>query len=254
MRINCARAIAMAAAGLLLAGSAAGANATPPSPPAKYGPGPDAKLGGPQTGLRDKRYCEVLPITRNLVTFTATIYNTIGFNDCPAAQWNAITEEKVNRAYNSVSATLNGPRHWVLDAIEAKAGSDSASSKTWYFGGIRFGMRGTVEQNLIQARELSKPYVIKNVTRHTTWKYAAGTKVFELTAPDGKVYTMQSYAQIVAKNLTYADLDGLATRLKLPAGWRYSVRTLKAPLNNVADGTAYVVQDDLKNSYMRRPS
>ena len=33
---------------------------------------------------------------------------------------------------------------------------------------------------------------------------------------------MQAYAQIVDKSLTYADLPGLGSRLKLPSGWRYT--------------------------------
>jgi hypothetical protein len=36
-------------------------------------------------------------------------------------------------------------------------------------------------------------------------------------------YAMQSYAQIIDKSLSYDDLSALASRLKLPAGWRYEV-------------------------------
>lgn len=218
-----------------------------------YGPGPDTDIGGPQSGLRNKRYCEVLPVTRNGTQFTSHIYNTVGLSDCPADKWNTITEQQVNEAYGSIKATLNGPRFWVLDGIAAQAGSDSASQKTWFFGGIQFGDRGTVVQTAQGAADIDQPYVVRDVTRHTTWQYSAGTVVFELTDPDGNVYTMQSYSQIVDKDLSYDDLPTLGAKLKLPAGWTYSSRTLDADFGNVADGTAHVVQDDLSNSYMRRP-
>ena len=61
---------------------------------------------------------------------------------------------------------------------------------------------------------------------------------------------MQTYSQVVDPNLTLDDLPGLASRLKLPDGWRYETRTLTEPL--VVDTTtrdANVLQDDLTNSY-----
>lgn len=221
---------------------------------AQYGPGPAIDIGGTQSALRNVRYCEVLPITRDGDTFTATIYNTIGLNECPEELWKAITVDQVDAAYDSVSATLNGPRHWVLDQISAPAGTDSSSNESWFFGGIQFGLRGTLDEKGKDAKDASEPYVVKTVTRHTTWHYEAGQPVFELTDPDGNVYTMQSYALIVDPSLTYDQLAGLGDRLQLPDGWTYSSRVLDAPLDNVADGTAYVVQDDLSNSYMRRPA
>jgi hypothetical protein len=62
---------------------------------------------------------------------------------------------------------------------------------------------------------------------------------------------MQAYAQIVDPRLTLADLDGLAGRLKLPKGWTYTVRTLTADESLAARGVAYVLQDELQNSYQK---
>ncbi|MGW6729734.1 hypothetical protein ACWF9G_27865 [Nocardia sp. NPDC055029] len=218
----------------------------------RYGPGPSIDIGGAQTNLRDVRYCEILPVTRDKEQFTATVYNTIGLNTCPEDQWQAITKDAVKQAYPAIDADLNGPRHWVLDGIDAEAGSDSASNDSWYFGGIQMGKRGSLQAMAREAISDSKPYNVKEVTRHTTWTYDAGQPVFELTAPDGSIYTMQSYAQIVDPNLSYNDLPTLTDKIHLPQGWTYNVRMLDSPLNIIADGTAYVVQDDLKNSYMRR--
>jgi hypothetical protein len=62
---------------------------------------------------------------------------------------------------------------------------------------------------------------------------------------------MQSYAQIVDPGLTLAALEHLGSRLKLPAGWHYRTRKLDADVELKADGLAYVINDDLYNSYQR---
>jgi hypothetical protein len=62
---------------------------------------------------------------------------------------------------------------------------------------------------------------------------------------------MQAYAQIVDPDLALGDLEGLAGRLKLPKGWTYTVRTLTANEHLAADGVAYVLQDELQNSYQK---
>jgi hypothetical protein len=68
------------------------------------------------------------------------------------------------------------------------------------------------------------------VQRDTVWTYLPGTKVYQLTAPNGDVYTMQSYSQIKDKSLTISDLDGLAGKLSLPQGWKYGVHTISQEL------------------------
>jgi len=61
---------------------------------------------------------------------------------------------------------------------------------------------------------------------------------------------MQTYSQIKDPTLSRADLPGLASRLALPAGWTYRVRTLTAPLVvATATSAARVLQDNLENSY-----
>lgn len=89
------------------------------------------------------------------------------------------------------------------------------------------------------------------VQRRTIFTYEAGKPIFKLTSPDGDVYVMQSYAQILNKTLRYDDLPDLASKLMLPAGWTYTSETPTEDFELVADGLAYVVNDDLYNSYQR---
>lgn len=200
--------------------------------------------------LRDVRYCEIIPVTRTGVTLTSWVYNTLGLNDCPAAEWNALTEDEVNKEYGSVAAKLNGPRYWVIDKL---VGSGStASGETFNFGGIEMSLRATLETRLREGTVGDEFYVPNEVQRETVYTYQAGKPVYELTSPEGDVYIMQSYAQITDKDLTLDGLASLGSKLSLPDGWAYSTRTLAEDFELVTTGLAYVINDDLYNSYQRR--
>jgi hypothetical protein len=61
--------------------------------------------------LRNVRYCEVLTITRHLLTFTVKNYNTIGLNLCPAALWSALDAKALAKERKLTLVKLNGPRY-----------------------------------------------------------------------------------------------------------------------------------------------
>jgi hypothetical protein len=102
------------------------------------------------------------------------------------------------------------------------------------------------------------PYTDRTISRHNTWRWERGRTVYELVAPGGDVYVMQSYSQIRDPKLTIGKLRALGRRLDLPAGWRYRVRRLRHELTVAAKGKATIVQDQLQNTYQlaktsRRP-
>lgn len=200
--------------------------------------------------LRDVRYCEVIPSITDGSTVTTSVYNTLGYNTCPAVQWAALTENKVNREFGSQSAKLNGPRHWVLDDIQASGSSQTG--KTFTFGGIEMGLRATLTTQAGQPTVGNQFYAPNEVQRDTVWIYAAGKPIFELTDPQGNVYVMQSYAQIADRTLTMEQLPDLASKLKLPPGWGYQTETPSTELDLGSNGIATVVNDDLYNSYQKR--
>jgi hypothetical protein len=200
--------------------------------------------------LRNVRYCEVIPVTRKGARLTAWVYNTLGLNDCPAAEWDELTEEEVNEAYGSVSAKLNGPRYWVIDQLVGSG--TTTSGERFTFGGIEMELRATLETRLREGTVGEEFYAPNEVRRDTVYTYRAGRPVYELTSPEGDVYVMQSYAQIADKNLTIDDLASLGSRLALPEGWTYATRTLDEDLVLDSGGLAYVINDDLYNAYQRR--
>jgi hypothetical protein len=202
------------------------------------------------SNLHNQRYCEVLYGKRNWLSLEVKVFNTQGLNDCPEDQWRKITKEALEKSIGASFVMLNGPRYWMMDEILAagKTANDIRES----FGGMEMSQRAVVKLSLMQQLFGRKHYKPNEITRTTNFIYKAGTTVYELTAPSGEVYVMQSYSQIINPKLNIDDLPKLGQSLKLPSGWVYSSRVLNQDLSLIAPGVAYVLQDNLENSYQRR--
>ena len=202
------------------------------------------------SNLRNQRYCEVLIGKRDWLKLEVRVFNTQGLNLCPEAQWRALTKESIVKDYDASIAILNGPRYWMMDEIQASGNTVNDVKES--FGGIEMNLRATVKLSLLKQLMGSKNYTANEVARTTNFVYRAGSAIYELTSPAGDVYVMQSYSQIVNPALNIKDLPVLSEQLKLPAGWTYRSRVLDQDLSLVANGVAYVLQDNLSNSYQRR--
>jgi hypothetical protein len=197
--------------------------------------------------VRDARYCEIIPVVRDGFRLIATVYNTLGLNDCPTEIWDAITEADMRKHFGVVTVLLNGPRHFLMDTISGDGAT--AAGKTIEAGGLAITERASLDLGIFDlAREA---YRERKVDRQTQYLFKAGSPVFVLDAPDGSRYVMQAYAQIVDKGLTYAALPTLGARLKLPSGWRFLTLTPDEDLVLGARGQATIVQDDLQNTYQK---
>ena len=197
--------------------------------------------------VRNARYCEIIPVRRKGLHLQATVYNTLGSNDCPPVLWNAITEDAMKKRFDALTVILNGPRHFVMDEIAASGATKAG--KTIDVDGIEMTERATLDLGLVDL--LHRPYRETAVDRDTRYTFKAGRPAFILSAPDGSRYVMQAYAQIVDKTLAYAGLLQLGSKLKLPSGWSYTEITPEKDLVLGAAGRAIVVQDDLDNTYQK---
>jgi hypothetical protein len=212
-----------------------------------------AQTGPAPNGMREKdhlrnvRYCEVLVVRKHFFSTTADVYNTLGLNDCPAEKWASLDTAKLKKEWNVAAIVLNGPRYFIMDrnAIENPGKVES-------FDGLDARLLAELEIKIHSSKR--QPYTENGVQRQNRYVYERGKNVYELLSPDGPVYVMQSYSQEVDKQLNEAGLLTLADHLKLPQGWKYRTRTLDEDLviQNVG-GKAYVIQDDCKNSYQRKP-
>jgi hypothetical protein len=202
------------------------------------------------SNLRNQRYCEVLYGKRNWLILEVKVYNTQGLNLCPEVQWKVLTKDTIAKANDASFVLLNGPRYWTMDEIQAAGNTVNNVKES--FGGIEMNLRAIVKLGLFKQLIGSKQYNPNEITRTTNFIYKAGATVYELVSPSGEVYVMQSYSQIVNPTLSIKDLSTLDQQLKMPTGWSYKSRVLENELSLIANGTAYVLQDNLSNSYQRR--
>lgn len=193
-----------------------------------------------------RRYCEVLLVHLGPSGVYADVYNSYPLNACPEAEWSALDPSALARQDGASAALLNGPRYWLMDSID-KVRSGAVVIRR--FGDIAMMLDATVTLGTSVAAAM-QPYTPHTVDRQASFTFDAGRQVYELVAPDGTVWVMQTLSQVKDPTLTRADLPGLASRLRLPAGWTYRTRTLSAPLVvATADHPAQVLQDTLSNSY-----
>lgn len=186
---------------------------------------------------------------RNWLQLEVGVFNTQGLNLCPEAQWKSLSKESIAKIHDASFVLLNGPRYWMMDEIQAAGATINGVKES--FGGIEMNLRATIDLSLFKQLIGSKHYTPNQITRTTNFIYKAGSPIYELTSPAGDVYVMQSYSQIVESSLSMQDLSLLDKQLKLPAGWVYSSRLLEKDLSLIANGIAYVLQDNLSNSYQR---
>ncbi len=197
--------------------------------------------------LRGERYGEVIVVRGGPFVFTGEVFNTLGLNDCPEPLWKALDPRALKKEFRAAAVVLNGPRYFVMDRT-----SLANPGRVATFGGLEARHLANVRITLPTIlRGRTAPYTENTVARTSEFLYRQGGRIYELIAPDGTRYVMQTYALIVDPDLTMADLKNLATRLRLPAGWQYRTRVLDRDLVLRAEGTAHVLQDDLENSYQR---
>lgn len=197
-------------------------------------------------GSRGDRYCEILLVNMNGLDLEAKVWGTQGVSYCPAASWEALDADAIKTETGALLVVMNGPRYWMPSST---AGSLSLAERRT-FGDLEMNFLATVE--ISPGMNESSSYTENTVQRTTIYTFNSGVEIYELTAPGGGVYVMQSMSQMVDPNLTLGDLPALGSRLEMPAGWSYSARTLTSDLVMDAAGTATVVQDNLKNSYQKR--
>jgi hypothetical protein len=166
-------------------------------------------------------------------------------NDCPQELWETLDPSALAEELGALMVKLNGPRHWMIDGLGQKVAVVEPVLRD--FNGLTMRRIATVD---LGQRPATLPYVERHVDRGAVFFFDAGSPVHELVGPDGLAYVMQAYCVGVDPSLRQEDLEGLGSRLELPAGWSYRTRLLHEEL--VVDTTATiatVLQDELENTY-----
>lgn len=201
----------------------------------------------PAASVRGNRYCELLLVYFSGGAIDAQVWGTQGLNACPADLWTAIDADALRAELGATVVRKNGPRYWLIDAVTGEI-PDRAPRM---FGGLEMRQLATIA--IAPGGVMDAPYRERTINRNSRFTWRGGQQVYELTSTDGVTYVMQSYAQIQDPNLGADALPGLGSRLALPMGWTYQARTLTEDLVIETPGQATVLQDELSNTYSRRP-
>ena len=200
---------------------------------------------GTLTGLYNARYCEIFTVTMpDPPGFQVDVYNTIGLNDCPADQWEAVDYNEVKAQTGALGAQPNGPRRWLIDTI---AGGKAGEPLT--LSGLEVRHVGVLTVPSLSPA----PYTELKIARTTTWVYNKGRNVNFLVSPEGKRYALQAYTTNIDKTLRAKNIPSLATNeaMALPEGWSFRTIKLKKQLRLPAPGLATIMRDPLGGTYQK---
>ncbi len=201
--------------------------------------------------MYDKRYCEYLFINLGPSGFYADVWNTFGLNNCPAKLWKASDPAALAKEMGALTVKLNGPRHWLIDraqiTFDPKAELKQGVKRS--FNGLKMRRLTTGLVPTVDGKPGLPAYTETTVNRTTHFTFSRRHPLRVLVSPDGKSYAMQAFSQIKDPTLTEKKLNGLASRLAMPAGWRFEVRKLRKDLTLRTVSRTTVLQDEFENTY-----
>jgi hypothetical protein len=87
----------------------------------------------PGDDWRDHRYGEIIAVYRKGAKLYMEVYNTVNSNELPEDLWEKIDADALAKEYGAMAVLKNGPRHWVVNKIEA--GPMSKDKKTFLTAG-----------------------------------------------------------------------------------------------------------------------
>ena len=93
--------------------------------------------------LRNARYCEILLSQKPSI---AEVYNSIGLNDCPDAQWRSLSKEKIKQSHHARFVEFNGPRYFMMDQLKNSA---LINKNIVSFEGVSMRLAGELHINLL---------------------------------------------------------------------------------------------------------
>jgi hypothetical protein len=204
-----------------------------------------AEISG--THMRGKRYCEIFTVFL-APSPIARVNNTSGLNNCRQGWWDSLSTSEIAGETGSDLVLLNGPRYWLMDKVKVTDPGPIVD-----IAGKQLREVATIDLNKVG---LAPPpaYTPVKITRGTKYTFLKDKPLFQLVDPEGRVYVMQAWSQIVDPDLGYDELAGLGPRVGLPDGWKYRTRKLDENLVLRANGQATIIQDVLKDTYQRIPA
>jgi hypothetical protein len=210
-------------------------------------------------GQRGKHHAEVLIMNRDASGpgGSGNYYNSLGVkDDVPDdefdARFRALDPDELRKEFGGDGVRFNGPRRWLTDRFTLKAIDGGTPID---IGGIPMHLYGNFVAPNFDAFIAGKqtPYKELLSRRTTTYWFNAGSEVYELVSPEGKIFVMQSASLGVDPENTVDRLPTLGQRLSLAPGWQFRVRTLEeelvVPVTFEDDPPNTIVLDEFENNY-----
>ena len=211
----------------------------------KPGAVPDSEFH--RENARDFAYCEIAPVLGKPPM--AQIYNSSAPGDrCPVNEMAAIDPKKLAAELGAEFVYMNptpqtARRYWVMDQIWVFGVGETVD-----FHGIRATWMASMSPELLDGM-LKSDFVPAEGYRENKYVYTKGRRVFLLHSPDGKTWVMLSNTTEVDTDLS---LENLASKLKLPDGFKFEIKTLTRELSidtRNANGLAHIIRDNLHDIY-----
>lgn len=198
-------------------------------------------------------YCELEVVTGGLLEgITVQVYNTSGLERCVPGTLDHIDAKTLAEKLGARAVVKNPTRYWLPDRLWSYDAGEEFD-----FDGVKATWMAALKVDLAKMEkkqhEPFPAYQELKVVRHSKYEWLKGSQVYLLRSPNGKVWVMAAYTTLVDKSLTPAGLAKLGTKLELPAGWKYEVKTLDRDFTLAPPAStgylAYAVADDLQNVY-----
>jgi len=154
---------------------------------------------------------------------------------------------KMKQDYRVLGASLNGPKLWLPDWTEIDSGVVRD------FNGLKAAWVATLDMgdNAGGVSE-STPYKPMTIARKSGLGYNKGTTVLLLDDAEGNTWVMKGFQQGLKPQYTYEEFvaAGQNQFKKLPAGWKFRVKTLEKDLIEKPEGgVATIMPDEFFNVY-----
>ncbi len=154
---------------------------------------------------------------------------------------------KLKQEFGVLGASLNGPKIWLPDWTDIDVGVERS------FNGIPAAWVAQLNMgtNTGGVAE-STPYAPLTVARKSALGWNKGTTVLLLDDAEGNTWIMKGFQLGLKPQHTYEQFvaKGQSNFEKLPAGWKFRVRTLDKDLIETPEGgVATIMPDEFFNIY-----
>lgn len=209
-------------------------------------------------GVHRTRYIEIFLAGREAKTgnLVAACYNSMYTKEgvhpskdvAPQALVEGIDFDKLKTDYGLLGASLNGPKIWTPDWMEAEVGKERD------FNGIKASWVAQLDMKKAGAVAVADltPYEPWTIARKSRLGWNKGSTVMILDDAEGNAWVMKGFQLGLEPKFTYEDFlaNGASYFKKLPAGWTFRVTTLEQDLIETPEGgVATIMSDEFFNVY-----